>query len=203
MREASQALASILVPLSLSVPTFASLQSATRPTVFLFTLLAGGSYQVIIERKNFRTFLYELTSRCLAWHPHTHKLAVGYNDDTVKVVTTSAGAATQPLLKFAGMKGLTCLAWQPFAASQLAVGCSSGVLLWTVDPASVVSRPSSSCVVRCVDVEYLTRLLTSSPGWRDFKAQQPQFVGLLMESWWPPAHPLTQGSTYGVQPHRC
>ena len=88
-------------------------------------------------------------TRCLAWHPHTHKLAVGYNDDTVKVVI-SEGGATQPLLKFAGMKGVACLAWQPFAASQLAVGCSSGVLLWTVDPASVVSRPSSSCVVRCV-----------------------------------------------------
>ena len=64
-------------------------------------------------------------------------------------VVTSDGVATQPLLKFAGMKGVACLAWQPFAASQLAVGCSSGVLLWTVDPASVVSRPSSSCVVRC------------------------------------------------------
>jgi aladin len=63
-------------------------------------------------------------------------------------VVTSEGGATQPLLKFAGMKGVACLAWQPFAASQLAVGCSSGVLLWTVDPASVVSRPSSSCVVR-------------------------------------------------------
>ena len=41
--------------------------------------------------------------RCLAWHPHTHKLAVGYNDDTVRVVT-SDDSATQPLLKFAGMK---------------------------------------------------------------------------------------------------
>ena len=100
--------------------------------------------------------------RCLAWHPHTHKLAVGYNDDTVRVVT-SDDSATQPLLKFAGMKvlsfdffkcelffikGVTCLAWQPLSASQLAVGCSAGVLLWTIDPASVVSRPSSSCVVR-------------------------------------------------------
>ena len=68
-------------------------------------------------------------------------------------VVASEGGATQPLLKFAGMKGVACLAWQPFAASQLAVGCSSGVLLWTVDPASVVSRPSSSCVVRCVAVD--------------------------------------------------
>ena len=71
-------------------------------------------------------------------------------------VVTSDGIATQPLLKFAGMKGVACLAWQPFAASQLAVGCSSGVLLWTVDPASVVSRPSSSCVVRCVSKELST-----------------------------------------------
>lgn len=98
------------------------------------------------------------------------------------------------------MKGVACLAWQPFAASQLAVGCSSGVLLWTVDPASVVSRPSSSCVVRCSYVKYLTSILFS--GWRDCKVQQRLFVGLPTENWWPPAHHPTQGFTFGVQPHR-
>ena len=115
-------------------------------------------------------------------------------------MVTSEGVATQPLLKFAGMKGVACLAWQPFAASQLAVGCSSGVLLWTVDPASVVSRPSSSCVVRCSYVKYLTSILFS--GWRDCKVQQRLFVGLPTENWWPPAHHPTQGFTFGVQPHR-
>jgi len=105
------------------------------------------SNQQLIQQFSSSHSWQEAPIRCLAWHPHTYKFAVGYNDDTVKVVT-SEGVATQPLLKFAGMKGVACLAWQPFAASQLAVGCSSGVLLWTVDPASVVSRPSSSCVVR-------------------------------------------------------
>ena len=99
----------------------------------------------------------------------------------MKVVTTSDGVATQPLLKFAGMKGVACLAWQPFAASQLAVGCSSGVLLWTVDPASVVSRPSSSCVVRWVDVEdYLTNMTSNLKVGGTGRASN---VSLLVSRW--------------------
>ena len=30
--------------------------------------------------------------------------------------------------------------------SELAVGCSTGVLVWTIDPSSVVARPSAGCV---------------------------------------------------------
>ena len=85
--------------------------------------------------------------RCLAWHPHTTKLALAFRDDTVRVISGDS-QATQPLLKYAGMKGVSCLAWQPCGASQLAVGCQAGVLVWTVEPGSVVSRPSSSCVTR-------------------------------------------------------
>ena len=38
------------------------------------------------------------------------------------------------------------MAWRPFSASELAIGCASGVLIWTVDPLSVVARPSAACV---------------------------------------------------------
>ena len=38
------------------------------------------------------------------------------------------------------------MTWRPFSASELAVGCASGVLIWTVDPLSVVARPSAACV---------------------------------------------------------
>ena len=31
-------------------------------------------------------------------------------------------------------------------SAQLAVGCASGVALWTVDPASLGTRPSASCL---------------------------------------------------------
>merc|ERR1719319_2194874 len=88
--------------------------------------------------------------KCLAWHPHTPKLAVAFTDDTVRVVMADP-TATQPLLKFAGMKDVSSLAWQP------------GVLVWTIDPASVVSRPSSSCVTRLVGVQGAVTSLAWSP----------------------------------------
>ena len=33
--------------------------------------------------------------------------------------------------------------WRPYLATELAVGCSSGLLIWNVDPNSVVARPSA------------------------------------------------------------
>jgi len=86
-------------------------------------------------------------TRCLAWHPHTDKLAVGQSDDTVRVLSCS-NSHNQPLLKHAGMKGINCLAWRPNSAAHLAVGCTAGVMMWTVDPTSMVSRPSTSCVTK-------------------------------------------------------
>ena len=38
------------------------------------------------------------------------------------------------------------MAWRPLNASELAVGCLGGCLVWTVDPTSVATRPSASCV---------------------------------------------------------
>jgi len=84
--------------------------------------------------------------RCLAWHPHTPKLALALKDDTVKIYPASSPVpSVQPVLKHASMRGVSCLAWRPLSGGYLAVGCLQGVMLWTVDPSSVVSRPSSSC----------------------------------------------------------
>ena len=82
--------------------------------------------------------------KSLAWHPHVAKLALAMKDDTVQVVLTSS--SIKPLLKHKKQKQVACLAWRPYSASELAVGCSSGVLIWTVDPISVVARPSAACV---------------------------------------------------------
>ena len=38
--------------------------------------------------------------------------------------------------------------WRPFLASELAVGCSTGLLIWNVDPCSVVARPSAGKVLQ-------------------------------------------------------
>jgi len=98
--------------------------------------------------------------RCLAWHPHTTKIAVAMRDDSVHIHSSPSAAATAhayqpspaaaaplvPLLKYKQQRGITSMAWRPFYASELAVGCSAGVLVWTVDPCSVVARPSAGCV---------------------------------------------------------
>ena len=36
--------------------------------------------------------------------------------------------------------------FRPLCSAQLAVGCAFGVALWTVDPASLGTRPSASCL---------------------------------------------------------
>jgi len=82
--------------------------------------------------------------RCVAWHPHVAKVALAMKDDTVQIALTSSNI--KPLLKHKKQKQVACMAWRPFSASELAIGCASGVLIWTVDPLSVVARPSAACV---------------------------------------------------------
>ncbi|KAG7161444.1 Aladin-like [Homarus americanus] len=80
----------------------------------------------------------------VAWHPHTNTLAAVFCDDTVRVF--AAGRSITPLLKHRLQKSITHIAWMPYSASLMAVGCECGVLLWTLDPVNVVTRPSGSCV---------------------------------------------------------
>jgi len=80
----------------------------------------------------------------IAWHPHTRKLAVVSRDDCVRI--SGNGASTKPILRHTGQRGISCLAWRPCGTAELAVGCKMGIMIWTLDPGSVVSRPSTSCV---------------------------------------------------------
>lgn len=81
--------------------------------------------------------------RCLAWHPHCTKLAVAAWDDSVHVY--SSNTSLIPILKCKSQRAVSCMAWRPLSASELAVGCDGGVFVWQVDPNSVVTRPSMSC----------------------------------------------------------
>lgn len=81
--------------------------------------------------------------RAIQWHPHTTKLAVAAWDDSVRIY--SADSSLIPILKCQNQTLVSCLAWRPFSASELAVGCDRSVIVWTVDPNSVVTRPSMSC----------------------------------------------------------
>lgn len=87
---------------------------------------------------------FESPVRCMAWHPHTRKLAVVSRDDCVRI--GGNGAKTKPILRHTGQRDIACLAWRPCGSAELAVGCRVGIMVWTLDPASVISRPSTNCV---------------------------------------------------------
>ncbi|XP_048579838.1 aladin isoform X2 [Nematostella vectensis] len=82
--------------------------------------------------------------RAIAWHPHASKFALAWQDDVIKVHTLKS--AVVPVLKHRQQRGIVCVAWRPLSASVLAVGCDTGVLVWTVDPTSPVTRLGSNVV---------------------------------------------------------
>lgn len=86
--------------------------------------------------------------RAIDWHPHALKLAVASMDDVLRVFY--GGSASEktlvPTLKHPRQKNVACVKWRPLSASGLAVAAQDGVVLWKVDPNSLSSRPSSSCV---------------------------------------------------------
>lgn len=83
--------------------------------------------------------------KCLAWHPHTTKIAVATTDDNIRVYCTEAGFV--PMLKCKAQGHVSSLSWRPYSASEIAVGCEQGVIIWTVDPNSTFTKPSSSNAV--------------------------------------------------------
>lgn len=111
--------------------------------------------------------------RAFAWHPHTSKCAVAWENDSVKIY--SAESDVVPSLKHRYQHGVTCLAWKPFSAAILAIGCQTCVLVWHLDPTSQSTRPSagSAQVLRHVSNSPVTtlawdprgRLLISASPW--------------------------------------
>lgn len=80
--------------------------------------------------------------RYLAWHPHSTKLAVVTADDNVRIYSTDS--TINPTLKCSSQKGVSMVAWRPYSASEIAVACEIGVIVWTVDPNSIFAKPSVS-----------------------------------------------------------
>ncbi|XP_041982031.1 aladin-like [Aricia agestis] len=83
--------------------------------------------------------------KCLAWHPHTTKIAVALSDDSVRVYCSEVAFVST--LKCKSQAHVSSLSWRPYSASELAVGCEQGVILWTIDPNSMFTKPSSSNAV--------------------------------------------------------
>lgn len=82
--------------------------------------------------------------RSFAWDPQTMKFAIAFKDDSIKVYNSPNNIT--PLLKHALQKDVTSMAWKPYCASMLALGCQAGVIIWQLDPTSLVTRPSSTCM---------------------------------------------------------
>ncbi|CAK1586718.1 unnamed protein product [Parnassius mnemosyne] len=83
--------------------------------------------------------------KCIAWHPHTTKIAVATADDNVRVYCSEVSFVST--LKCKAQGHVSSLSWRPYSASELAVGCEQGVIVWTVDPNSMFTKPSSSNAV--------------------------------------------------------
>uniref|UniRef100_A0A336KDM3 CSON008714 protein n=1 Tax=Culicoides sonorensis TaxID=179676 RepID=A0A336KDM3_CULSO len=69
--------------------------------------------------------------RCISWHPNYFKLAVAAEDDSVRLYSDKQGIV--PLLKHGLQKGICCMSWRPWSASEIAIGTQNGVLLWTIE----------------------------------------------------------------------
>lgn len=89
--------------------------------------------------KNWKNGLF----RYIQWHPHCSKFAVVTVKDDVHIY--SAGSTITSVLKHRTQQFITCVAWRPLSASELAVGCSKGVYVWNIEPNSIVTKPSITC----------------------------------------------------------
>lgn len=69
----------------------------------------------------------------MRWHPNVFKLAIASSDDNIRIYTTDTGGTTS--LKNGYQKSVTSLAWRPFSAGELAVGCNSGIIIWKLEQA--------------------------------------------------------------------
>ncbi|XP_023223058.1 LOW QUALITY PROTEIN: aladin-like [Centruroides sculpturatus] len=75
--------------------------------------------------------------RVLVWHPQTMKCAVALRDDSIRIFTSNNKMI--PVLKHRLQKEVTSMAWKPYYSSILAVACNTGVLVWQIDPTSLVT----------------------------------------------------------------
>jgi aladin len=98
-------------------------------------------YDKYSEVRNFKT----AAIRYVAYHPQCFKIAVAGVDDSIRIYNDRNSVVT--LLKNSQQKSIFALAFRPYNFSTLVVGCSSGMLIWTIDPNSNMSRPLSQAVL--------------------------------------------------------
>lgn len=103
------------------------------------------------------------TVRFIAWNHHCFKLAIAAVDDSIRIYTDDNQSIVM-LLKTGQQKSITCLAWRPLSSGQLAVGCHSGFILWTLDPNSCITRPLSHAHFKHANHTPVTSIAWNSNG---------------------------------------
>ncbi|CAH0558280.1 unnamed protein product [Brassicogethes aeneus] len=94
----------------------------------------------------------ENTIRCIAWHPYYTKVAVATCDDSVRVYSSETNFT--PLLRCKQQKNVTCIAWRPMSNTEVAVAHETGIIVWNIDPNSLVARPSISNTIILHRIEH-------------------------------------------------
>lgn len=100
-----------------------------------------------INMDNFQQFSQvrqfdKATIRFLSYNPCCFKLAVAGVDDSIRIYSNDANSMVT-LLKHGTQKSIMALAWRKYSASCIVVGCSTGFLVWHIDPNSNITRPLS------------------------------------------------------------
>nr|CAD7399334.1 unnamed protein product [Timema poppensis] len=80
--------------------------------------------------------------RCISWHPHCTKMALATLDDSVRIYACDTPTR---IIKCKTQRGIACVAWRPLSALVMAVGCDKGVFVWSLDPTSMATRPTTNC----------------------------------------------------------
>lgn len=79
------------------------------------------------------------TIRSIAWHPYGRKLAVVTCDDSVRIFCSESSYS--PLLRCKQQRNITCAAWRPMSATEIAVAHENGIIIWSIDANSLVRAP--------------------------------------------------------------
>jgi aladin len=105
-------------------------------------ILAGARNQPRLSLESTKSHII----RFICWHPNFFRVAVASSDNIVRIYNDEN--QNFAVLKNGIQKGISCLSWRPWSASELAVGCENGVLIWTVDTSS-----RALAQVHCLDTK--------------------------------------------------
>ena len=123
--------------------------------------------------------------RALAWEEHRNRLAIAVVEGGAELVLfydMDAERWDGTVLRHAWQAGISCMAAQPRACATLAVGCTTGICYWQLEPAAGPQPPPSAANWAVPPAPGPPPLPDSA--WMQFWAL-PGFTGITCLSWSP------------------